>query len=211
MLNVATRSATPAKTTRNVVNRSRNSSLMSLDVLVGELRPRDRLGRRRAARGCDAVRRAASCDTPDCAVDRDARHLVGAVEEVLAARPSSVKAVNVTPPEPVGGAERGDADDRDGDRLAASGRWSCRPRAGCRCSAAPRLITTSSPARGARPSTMRYGLRAGSSIQLPASVGGPLPPSASPFLPRSWPKPSTRARRRRRRRRCAPCRRATCR
>ena len=46
---------------------------------------------------------------------------------------------------------------------------------------------------GARPSASRYGLRSGSSIQLPASVGGPFPPSPSPFLPTSWPKPSMEA------------------
>jgi hypothetical protein len=51
--------------------------------------------------------------------------------------------------------------------------------------AAPRLITTSLSARGARPSTSWNGLRSSFSIQLPASVGGPLPPSLSPFLPTS--------------------------
>ena len=49
--------------------------------------------------------------------------------------------------------------------------------------AAPRLMTTSSAVAGARPSTSSKGLSSGSSIQLPARVGGPFPPSFSPSAP----------------------------
>ncbi len=56
-------------------------------------------------------------------------------------------------------------------------------------SAAPRLMTTSPVLAGVRPCASRYGLSSGSVIQLPASVGGPLPPMASPLAPTSWPAP----------------------
>ena len=54
-------------------------------------------------------------------------------------------------------------------------------------SAAPRFTTTSLSPAGARPSASLYGFRVGFSIQFPATVGGPLPPMASPSLPISWP------------------------
>lgn len=56
-------------------------------------------------------------------------------------------------------------------------------------SAAPRLITTSPDAAGTRPSASRYGLSSGSSIQLPATVGGPCPPTGLPSEPTSCPAP----------------------
>ena len=53
--------------------------------------------------------------------------------------------------------------------------------------AAPRLMTTSSSARGACPATSRYGFSAGSPTQFAASVGGPLPPIGLPSRPSSCP------------------------
>ena len=53
--------------------------------------------------------------------------------------------------------------------------------------AAPRLMTTSSSARGACPWTSRYGFSAGSPTQFAAWVGGPLPPIGLPSRPSSWP------------------------
>ena len=51
--------------------------------------------------------------------------------------------------------------------------------------AAPRSITTSCRPRGARPAASRYGVSAGSAIQLPADLGGPSPPTALPSEPSS--------------------------
>ena len=46
--------------------------------------------------------------------------------------------------------------------------------------------TTASPLRsGARPSASRKALSSGSSVQLPASWGGPMPPIGSPSDPSS--------------------------
>lgn len=56
-------------------------------------------------------------------------------------------------------------------------------------SAVPRLTTTSPDLFGARPSASRYGLSSGSSIQLPATVGGPWPPMGLPSAPINWPAP----------------------
>src|SRR5882757_2284088 len=65
------------------------------------------------------------------------------------------------------------------------------PRCSLPALAAPRLITTSSSARGACPSTMRYGFSDGTLTQFAAVVGGPLPPTRLPKLSTSWASPWT--------------------
>ena len=62
-------------------------------------------------------------------------------------------------------------------------------------SAAPRLTTTSPDLDGARPSASWYELSFGSSIQLPARVGGPWPPMGLPLRRRAGRRPGCRARR----------------
>ena len=55
--------------------------------------------------------------------------------------------------------------------------------------AAPWLMMTSCSPRGARPAASRYGVSAGSEIQLPPDRGGPRPPTALPPAPSSTAEP----------------------
>ena len=92
----------------------------------------------------------------------------------------------MTPPTLSVVAERGEADDRDRDRLGREhGGLVADGQVGA-LGASPGRSTTSPLACGARPSASVSQLSSGSSIQLVAMVGGPSPPTGSPSAPISW-------------------------
>src|SRR5262245_3644123 len=187
MLNVATSRAIPANTVRNLVSMSRNSSLMSSAFSVDTLDPDTAstpLGSTSSTRETSS-----DCDVPSSArtamVDTPFGSLV-----TCSIAPSRLKAVNVTPPRPSWSpkVEMPTMVTSTGSGVSTVVRS---PMCRSPLSAAPRLITTSSSASGARPSARRYGLSCSSAVQLPASWGGPPPPTASPSAPSSWPRPWT--------------------
>ena len=159
MLSAATTRAMPAKTTRKVRSRSRNARWR-------------RCARRPAASpviasspsGSTAAMRSrelVASDTPALGGDEDRAHLAGLPEHVAPARLASVNAVQVVWPRPSASPKVAMP-----TIVTSTGSGVCttvrvadvrgRP-----ASAAPRLITTSSAASGARPSTSRYGLSSG--------------------------------------------------
>ena len=116
----------------------------------------------RAGSSCAISSRSVSCAHAVLGGDEHGGDAVGPVGQQVAGGVERERRVGRRA-EAVDVAERGDADDRDLDRLRGEDAWCGRRRRGRRASAAPRSMTTSSaaPSAARRPSASWYGLSVG--------------------------------------------------
>ena len=188
MLNAATRSATPANTRSTVWKKptnalstsSRCSAVSWCPVIAVTSGGSD--ARRRATRADWSTPSAPCTSTPVSAPGRPrSRCCASAVVNAVNVVPAMLSAVpKVAMPTTVTGTRCG--------RSTLVRLPTCSPPS----SAAARSMTTSPAPAGARPATIRHGLRPAGVTQLDPVVGGPLPPMRSPSAPRSCAWPSTR-------------------
>ncbi len=191
MVNVATSSAMPAKTSSRVVNMVRNRpetcavlSAVAAAPVTASTPPGSCGASSRTSSACEVPALARTWTEPACPAPlgvrwRSASSRVSAVK-VLGPMPSALSPKVAMPTTVI----------RTGSGVRSTVvSPMCRPP----LFAAPRLTTASPGAAGARPSASLYGLSCGSVSQFPASVGGPCPPTGLPSLPTSWPAPTTDA------------------
>ena len=185
MLNAATRTATPLNTTRNVRSMPRKSSLMACVCSPVSSAPVMASTPSGNARWTDLARASGSTpssaatstwDTRSCPSVRY-RRASSSENHTFVAVPALSSSPNTAIPTTVTSTGAG----------VSTTVLLPIPRPPVRAEA---LSMTISPgAAGNAPSASEYGLSTSSSIQLPARVGGPSPPSRAPSAPSNWPMP----------------------